>query len=109
GISFHALKTLREVRQLCNKGKSTNYYNFQNLMTFIKRSKNFSPSKKNLKVLLKTTLFSNMALISSLRKKHRSRGLASVKRREKELKGQVLYRMKATWAEEYFKQIKDVK
>ena len=109
GISFHTLKTHRELKQLCNKGKSTNYYNFQNLMTFIRRSKNFSPSKKNLKVLLKTTLFSNMALISSLRKKHRSRGLASVKKIEKELKGQVLFRMKADWVEEYFKQIKNVK
>ena len=38
-LSFHAYKTFREIDQLCKRGKSTNYYNFQNLLTTIQRSK----------------------------------------------------------------------
>jgi hypothetical protein len=105
-ISFHTLKIFREISQLCFKGKSTNYYNYQNLITFIKKEKNFKPSKNNLKILLKTTLFSNMALISSLRKKAKGRNLASMDREERELGNQVLYRFKATWAQDYFDKIK---
>ena len=105
-ISFHTLKIFREINQLCYKGKSTNYYNYQNLITFIKKEKTFKPSKNNLKILLKTTLFSNMALISSLRKRTRRRNIASLNRKEKELGNQVLYRLKATWAQDYFDKIK---
>ncbi|MBG09013.1 MAG: hypothetical protein CME68_09665 [Halobacteriovoraceae bacterium] len=105
-LSYHAFKTFREIEQLCQVGKSTNYYNFQNLLTTIQKSKNeFKPSRKNLAILLKTTIFSNMALISSLRKKELSRTPASLKKDTK-LKKQILSRMKAPWAQDYFNFVK---
>ena len=106
-LSYHAFKTYREVEQLCQLGKSTNYYNFQNLLTTIQKSENeFKPSRKNLTILLKTTIFSNMALISSLIKKERSRNPASFNKKETKLKKQIMTRMKAPWAQDYFNLMK---
>ena len=106
-LSYHAFKTFREIEQLCQLGKSTNYYNFQNLLTTIQKSKSgFKPSRKNLAILLKTTIFSNMALISSLRKKELSRTPASLSQKEIKLKKQILTRMKAPWIQDYFNHMK---
>ncbi len=106
-LSYHAFKTYREIEQLCQLGKSTNYYNFQNLLTTIQKSKSeFKPSRKNLTILLKTTIFSNMALLSSLRKKELSRTPASLNKKEIKLKKQILTRMRAPWAQDYFNYMK---
>jgi len=108
-LSYHAFKTFREVDQLCQRGKSTNYYNFQNLLTTIQRSKNgFKPSRQNLTILLKTTIFSNMALISSLRNKEKShRRPASLNKKDVILKKQIFSRMKVPWVQDYFNHMKN--
>ena len=106
-LSYHAFKTFREIEQLCLLGKSTNYYNFQNLLTTIQKSKmGFKPSKENLRILLKTTIFSNMSLISSLKKKEQNRAPSSLNSKETKLKKQILSRMKAPWAQDYFNFVK---
>lgn len=75
-LAIHLGKTYKELEELCESGTSENYYNYENLTTHIKRQgQEFGPNKGSLKILLKTTVFSNMTLIESLKGgEKRSRG-----------------------------------
>ncbi len=109
-LDIHLAKTYSEIRQLCEFGVSDNYYIYENLITHIK-SNEFKPVDKNLNTLLKTTLFSNMALVTSIEKNQKEvgRAIASV---EKPTNGstpysqEVLTRLNVEWAGEYFEHIK---
>ncbi len=65
-IDLHLLKLHQELKELCEIGSSDNYFIFENLYTYIKQHQNFTSSPANLKILFKTTIFSNLAIIDSI-------------------------------------------
>lgn len=103
-IDVHLSKTYDELKELCETGVSNNYYVYENLIAHIKKQ-GFRPSATNMKVLLKTSIFSNVALIKSFdkaAKKTRGRGIASAA--NKELYTEAMKdRLGVDWSDSYFK------
>lgn len=110
-IDIHLAKTYAEIRELCEYGVSDNYYIYENLITHIKNS-DFRPADKNMNALLKTTLFSNIALVTSLDKIQALpvRSIASVGPKVKEATlpyaNELMSRLSVEWAKEYFDHLK---
>ncbi len=114
-IDIHLAKTYTELKELCEYGSSDNYYVYENLITHIKNTK-FEAEPSNMNVLLKTTLFSNMALMTSLdnhsTKPASGRSIASV---TKPLESKLPYsqelftRLNVSWAGQYFDYLKKTK
>lgn len=65
-IHQHASRLYKELGELCETGSSANYYNFENLLTHARTHRDLVPSEYALKVLMKTTVVSNMVLIESI-------------------------------------------
>lgn len=113
-LDIHLAKTYSEIRELCEFGVSNNYYIYENLITHIKNS-DFLPAEKNMNTLLKTTIFSNIALVTSLDKIQASpmRSIASVTPKMKETSApytnEVMSRLSVEWAREYFDYLKTSK
>jgi hypothetical protein len=112
-IDIHLANTYSEVRELCEFGASNNYYIYENLITHIKNS-DFKPVTKNMNTLLKTTIFSNIALVTSLDKIQATpmRSIASVvttKGNSTPYANEVMARLSVEWAKEYFDHIKTAK
>ena len=109
-LDIHLTKTYSEIRQLCEFGVSDNYYIYENLITHIK-SNSFLPAEKNLNTLLKTTLFSNLAIVTSIQKNQKEvgRSIASVESNNSKKKSpyssEVMTRLNVEWAQEYFEYI----
>ncbi|TDJ08832.1 MAG: hypothetical protein E2O68_01365 [Deltaproteobacteria bacterium] len=104
---IHEKKMLSELLELCDRGISDNYFAYRNLITYtLNFDRKFDPSKKNMEILLKTTLFYNMLLIKSLNAQSIAPGRhpASIQK-ENHLNEHVLYRLKVDWADDYFKEI----
>ncbi|PIK16090.1 hypothetical protein [Halobacteriovorax sp. JY17] len=101
-INIHLAKTYSELSELCETGSSSNYYVYENLMTHIKTRDKISANGTGLKTLFKTTLFSNMALTSSIKKNQRvkSRGIASYAQKQSFDK-EVIKRLEVPWVESY--------
>ncbi len=106
-LDIHLAKTYKELKQLCEYGMSDNYYAFENLISDVKKDKRFTASTENMKLLLKTTLFTNMSLIKSFEGKKKGRSIASHK--EDTLSEEVMIRLKAPWAKDYFKKMQGKK
>lgn len=107
-IDVHLSKTYEELKELCDSGTSNNYYIYENLITHIKKQ-GFRPNSKNMKTLLKTSLFTNMALIKSLDKapKKRGRGIASAASQpEGTYSDAVINRLGVQWSSSYFENLK---
>lgn len=113
-LDIHLSKTYSEIRELCEYGVSDNYYIYENLITHIKNSE-FSAATTNLNTLLKTTLFSNLALVTTLEKIEVTpmRSIASVEEKvakQKDLTtpyaNEVMTRLNVEWAKEYFDHLK---
>ena len=109
-IEIHLSKTYSEISELCEYGVSDNYYIYENLITHIKNNK-FEANNKNMNILLKTTLFSNMALMNSigpLSYTKSGRSIASVTSFESKpsYENEVITRLNVTWANQYFNFIK---
>ncbi len=110
-LDIHLAKTYSEIRELCEFGVSNNYYVYENLITHIKNS-SFPPAEKSMDTLLKTTIFSNIALVTSLDKVESSpmRSIASVGAKSKEsvnnYSNEVMTRLNVEWASEYFENLK---
>ncbi|MBC7427316.1 MAG: hypothetical protein H7336_01810 [Bacteriovorax sp.] len=113
-LDIHLSKTYSEIRELCEFGVSDNYYIYENLITHIKNS-DFKPATANMNTLLKTTIFSNIALVTSLDKIQATpmRSIASVGSKSKEAlapyANEVMSRLSVEWAKEYFDHIKTSK
>ena len=114
-IDIHLAKTYTEIKELCEYGSSDNYYIYENLITHIKNSK-FDADSTNMNVLLKTTLFSNMALMTSLEthatKPSIGRSIAStVKSLESKLpySQELFTRLNVSWANQYYDYLKNTK
>lgn len=109
-IDIHLAKTYSEIRELCEYGVSDNYYIYENLITYIKNNK-FEAAPKNMNTLLKTTLFSNMALMSSLNKQTKTTGRSIASANSPETKNpyanEVMTRLNVTWANQFFDYIKE--
>ena len=110
-LDIHLAKTYSEIRELCEYGVSDNYYIYENLITHIK-SKPFTADNANMNILLKTTIFSNIALESSLQKHLNStsgRTIASITNDDKKspYTTEVMTRLNVSWAKQYFDFIKE--
>lgn len=102
-LDIHLGKTFKELTELCEYGSSDNYYAYENLATHIKANGKLSPSKINLKILFKTTIFSNKALIKSF-SKGKGRTPASAKEKSRRLGSfftKVVNRLGVDWAVAY--------
>lgn len=108
-LDIHLSKTYTEIRELCEYGVSDNYYIYENLITHIKNS-DFAPDGSNMNTLLKTTVFSNIALVTSLEKMSSgpSRSIASAQEKESTstYANEMMARLNVEWAKEYFDHIK---
>lgn len=113
-LDIHLAKTYSEIRELCEYGVSDNYYIYENLITHIKNNK-FEAGSANMNTLLKTTIFSNIALMTSIEKHTTSlpgRAIASIETGADgaDKKGpyatEVMARLNVTWANQYFNYIK---
>jgi hypothetical protein len=109
-LDIHLAKTYSEIRELCEYGVSDNYYIYENLITHIKNNK-FEADNKNMNTLLKTTIFSNIALMNSIDKQSVSasgRSIASITKDQKipTYATEVMARLNVTWANQYFDYIK---
>lgn len=112
-LGVHITKTYKELTELCESGTSENYYNYENLTTHIRREgQEFSPTKGSLKILLKTTVFSNMALIESLNKDV-SRGRIPASALNDDLhdfyQDGIMQSLGVEWTKSYINQLKSVK
>jgi len=69
-LDQYAHSTLKELKEFCQTGTTHNFYNFANIITHIKKNHTafHSNQKQSLRSLLKTSIFANRAIISSLRK-----------------------------------------
>jgi hypothetical protein len=102
-LGIHLGKTFKELTELCEYGSSDNYYAYENLATHIKTDGKLSASKSSLKILFKTTLFSNKALIKSF-SKIKGRTPASEKEKSRRLGSfftKVVNRLGVDWAVDY--------
>ncbi len=101
-LAIHLQKMHKELDELCEYGSSENYRIYENLFSYIKKNKGkFVGSKRNMKILLKTTLFSNKLLIESLRDKS-SRMPASINNKYLD---EIVRRLNAHWAYNYINTI----
>jgi hypothetical protein len=101
-VDRHVDKTYAELAELCEYGTSDNYYAFENLHTEIKRRNVTSADSEGMKILLKTTLFSNKALLQSLsRNTKASRAPASIVPIT-DYDSEVMKRLGVPWAKQYF-------
>lgn len=110
-LDIHLAKTYSEIKELCEYGVSDNYYIYENLITHIKNNK-FSADDKNMNTLLKTTIFSNMALMTSLEKNEGPKlGRSIASKSDEHLKtmysSEVISRLNVPWVGQYFNYIKE--
>jgi len=102
-LQIHIKKTYDEIYELCDTGTSENYYIFENMITSVNRDAHkFTPGQESLKKFFKVTVFSNIALMKSLKKAQisNSRFPASAIK-EVDYSKAITARMKANWAYEY--------
>lgn len=113
-LDIHLSKTYAEIRELCEFGVSDNYYVYENMITHIKNS-SFVPAEKNMNTLLKTTVFSNIALVTALEKiqPQAMRSIASVESKKKDASApysnELMARLNVEWAREYFDHLRSAK
>lgn len=111
-LDIHLAKTYSEIRELCEYGVSDNYYIYENLITHIKNN-NFEADNKNMNTLLKTTVFSNIALMTSIMGQDKEttagRSIASFGGESKKMTyaSEVIARLNVNWANQYFDFIKE--
>ena len=109
-LDIHISKTYTEILELCEFGVSDNYYIYENMMTHVQNT-NFAPNENNMNILLKSTLFSNHALMISLDKipAATNRSIASVevkKETKNPYSNEVMTRLNVEWAHEYYAHLK---
>jgi hypothetical protein len=106
-FDLHLSKTYSEIKELCEYGNSNNYYTYENLNTLAKKS-SFTKNSQSLNTLLRTTIFSNLALKSSLDKNSSNtpaRGIASERSNFLKLENEVIERLGVNWSNDYFKSL----
>ncbi len=110
-LDIHIAKTYKEILELCEFGVSDNYYIYENMITHVQNT-NFTPSDTNMNILLKSTLFSNQALLTSLEGNPSTAGrsIASVEVRKvapSPYSNEVMTRLKVEWARQYYDHLRE--
>lgn len=110
-LALHMKRTYSELRELCEYGVSQNYYIFENLMTHAKGA-GIASNTEGVKVLLKTTLFSNLAIKTSLTQfkeasPSQGRMPASAIHTEDNKEKEVMKRLNVTWMKDYFQKMRE--
>lgn len=104
-LVVHSNKTYAELAELCEYGSSDNYYIFENMVAHMNRNKN-SPQPEQLRVLLKSSLMFNHALVQSLKgqqSRSPARAPASTEASGVPYTSETLKRLNASWSQDYFK------
>ncbi len=102
-LTLHLTKTYSELEELCDSGSSENYYTYENLTRHIQRNgKEFTNSADSFKAYMKTTLFSNMALVKSLEKDTKKGRFPASTPSEQSL---FLEQLEADWSHDYFSKV----
>ncbi|MCY4523531.1 MAG: hypothetical protein OXB84_02205 [Halobacteriovoraceae bacterium] len=105
-FSTHLEKLYGELQELCESGVSSNYYNYENLITISLMNSGLMPSRENMKVLLKLTVFSNMALINSLSTQmDKTFRFPSSLLKQDIYMDEVVRRLSVDWVRDYFKDV----
>lgn len=99
----HTVRIFSELSELCDTGTSTNYYNFENLLTHARTHRDLTPSQYGLQVLMKTTIISNMVLIESIQNSSRPAGRAPAS--VDLYTDEVLERLGTPWAYDFLKKM----
>ncbi|MBF0362503.1 MAG: hypothetical protein HQK49_15905 [Oligoflexia bacterium] len=124
-LRLHLEKNIKELKEMCEYGHSDQYYLFENLITHMKNNKSFRKSKESMEALLKTTIVSNMAIITSLdlelKISNRIQAQTQNQLQDKNrlpsslntdiinldsLQQEVLTRLDAEWSKQYFNEMK---
>ena len=108
-IDQHVKNLSSELQELCEFGQSDNYFIFENLISHLKENEDFSTSDAATDALFKTTVFSNMAILKGLamQARNRSRGIASHQDNTNGFEKEIMYRLDASWMNQYFAEIKN--
>jgi hypothetical protein len=104
-IEAHTSRTLLELKEFCNTGTSQNYYNFANVITHVQTNKtSFHREKdKSMKSLLKTTIYSNLAILKNLDQVTiKGRMPASSRKNKKVTTQEVNNILETNWTTSYF-------
>ncbi len=105
-VDIHLAKTFIELRELCTYGSSSNYYIYENLVTHT-QSEKLNPSTASMNILLKTTLFSNRALLTSLSRFDNNQGRAIASEKLKlPFNEEFAKRLSVSWSNDYFNILK---
>ena len=98
----HITRNHDELAQLCEQGSSHNYYIYENLVTLSKEPGVLLGNTDGVNILLKSPIFFNQKLISTVgtKKKSKGRGLAS-KSNSEDFNTVALQRVNSTWAWDY--------
>lgn len=111
-LALHLKRTYKELRELCEYGVSQNYYIFENLLTHTKNS-SIESNTNGVKILLKTTVFSNIALKTSLDQFKLAsipagRFPASSSNKSEAInENEIMKRLNVTWMKDYFHKMKE--
>jgi hypothetical protein len=106
-MKLHLAKTYSELSELCEFGESDNYYSYENLITHVQSRGQFGQAADNIKVLMRTTLFSNLMLINALESTVvKGRIPASNPNGKKEFSREIASRLGADWTHDYFQEVK---
>ena len=101
-IDNHLQKTYSELESLCDTGSSSNYYLYENLISYVHSQGRIDKKSTGLHTLFKTTLFSNRLLLTSLKDGQKSfRSPASVET-SKAYNNEVAKRVGVKWLGQYF-------
>ena len=102
-IDIHINKTYGELTDLCETGSSDNFFAYENLLVFNNTKGGLKASAENVRILLKTTLFANGALLASFKSLRNRRELANVT--SNQYFDEIIDRMGVYWVKEYYRGI----
>lgn len=101
-INIHLEKTFGELNELCSTGTSSNYFIYENL-TRMQKSNRLKKSEYSLKAFFKTTLVSNMAILTSLEAWDKDKKPNSLN----QINFEIMKRLNGTWISSYLMRLID--
>lgn len=104
-LDRHIDRVYAELAELCEYGSSDNYYAFENLHTEMKRRSVVEANPNGMKVLLKTSLFSNKALLESLKRSSAKTNRAPASVALIDFDSEVMKRLGVPWAQNYYQSL----
>tara|TARA_R110000868_G_scaffold64597_2_gene194050 strand:+ start:22860 stop:23750 length:891 start_codon:yes stop_codon:yes gene_type:complete len=104
-VDQHVDKTYAELAELCEYGTSDNYYAFENLHTEIRKKSVAQANSQGMGILLKTTVFSNKAVLESLKKHKAASRMPASTGLQVDYEFEVMKRLGVPWAKSYYQAI----